>query len=117
VAKKLLKKPETARAVMAARAKQALREAAKTTDPTGTGLYTALASAVFARAGIKGEALTAMEAEKLVTLHGPDEETARRASALLIKIESLRYSGAGPDQKTAERLLSQTRKLVRRLIP
>lgn len=104
---------------MRAKAQQSLKAArAAQGDPQAvlTALYQALTAAIFARTGRSGEALTWREAEALLNGCMSDGSTAREAAALLTAIESIKFSGAQPDEEVQKDLLDKTRDMMARLV-
>lgn len=114
-----LKRPDTsAGALMKAKARQALKDAAASTgDEFITKLYRAVTAAIFAAAGRTGEALTWKEAKALLLSKNFSEEDAADAAKLLSQIESSKFSGAALDEGQTRELLDRTRKTARKLIP
>ncbi|NNG00170.1 MAG: protein BatD [Desulfobacteraceae bacterium] len=80
-----------------------------------SGLYKALAYAIFAKAGTSGELLTYTEAGSLLETAGVSTETARTASQLLETIESAKYSGRPLNPEGRKQLLADVRRVVRRI--
>jgi len=114
----LTKKYDDPSSLMAQKADKALKRAQKMdifSDGFLSLLYKALVSAVFSKAGTKGESLTYVEAEKILRFNGCSDETAKQAAELLKKIESARYSGTGSETDMRKRLFAETKKLVRSL--
>lgn len=115
----LIRRPDTsATATMKAKARQALKSAtAGTGEVFLTALYQALTAAIFSAAGRKGQALTWKEAETLLLEHLFSEEEASEAAKLLAEIESIKFGGMTLPDDQRERLLVQTRTMVRKLAP
>jgi len=103
---------------MARRAHVSLKKA----GASGTGedvflscLYRGVVSAILSRAGALGESLTSAEAETILRGQGYPPEVVQQAAGLLERIESAKFGGASLDPRDRERLLSETRRLVRRI--
>jgi hypothetical protein len=104
--------------IMVRRAREALKGAAEpgAEDEEILGcLYRAVTSAVFAKSGSRGQALTYAEAEAILMASGSEQKVAVQAARLLKEIESARYSGLSLDDSRKKALLSETKQLVRRL--
>jgi hypothetical protein len=104
--------------LMAQRADQALKDASKpdvSAEVFLTCLSRSLISILLAKAGVKGESLTYVEAEMILKTGGFSEEAARSVTGLLEKIDSARFSGLEMDLRSRETLLSETRELVRKI--
>jgi len=116
---RLLQKNEDPGSIMAQRARDALKEASKAETSSErflACLYRALVSAIYARAGVKGESLTYAEAEEILVDSGHSGEIGKQAAELLKKIESARYGGLNQKADAKGDLLSETRQLVRSLL-
>jgi hypothetical protein len=102
--------------LMAERAEKALKDACKI-EESGEAffscLYKSVISAILSKARTKGESLTYTEAEQILRSAGYSEEITKQAAALLEKIESAQYSGLNMDKDFREKLLDETKKLVR----
>ena len=111
----LTEKSDDPAILMAERAEKALKDACSIGDAKAeflSCLYKALVSAIYARAGIKGESLTYAEAKKILCANGCSKKTATQAATLLEKIESAQYGGLGMDKEVREELLAETKQLV-----
>jgi hypothetical protein len=111
-------KQEDLRSIMAERADRLLKKASHievSADEFLSCLYKAVISAVFSKAGVKGESLTYEEAEEILRSSGYADETAKQAARLLEKIESTKYSGLMISSDSKEELLSETKQLFRNL--
>ena len=111
-------KKEDPSSLMAQRADQALKDACKpgvSAEVFLTCLSRSLISILLARAGIKGESLTYLEAEDIIKSAGFSEEDTRSATRLIERIDSARFSGLEMDLNSREALLSETRELVKRI--
>lgn len=114
----LTRRGEDPASIMARRARTSLKSASAGgigSDAFLSCLYRALVSAIFARAGTQGESLTRSEAEALLRDQGLPEAVGQQASALLEEIESVRFGGGALERTHRNRLLSETRKMVRRM--
>jgi hypothetical protein len=104
---------------MRLKAHRALKTAAASLDQNEaflTALYQALTAAIFSRVGRGGEALTWREAETaLVVDAGEDPRLAREAAELLSAVESAKFSGRGLEADERSRLLTDVRRMIRRL--
>ena len=111
---------ETPAARMKAKARRALKEAARA-RAAGDGimghLYQALSAAIFAAARRGGEALTWKEAEAVLLECGWEADVAGRAAELLEYIESSTFSGVILSEEKTEVLLNDVRAMVRKLAP
>jgi len=116
-----LEKDERPTAEMTRKSKMALKEAVQTAGADSldllSHLYRALLYAVFARAGILGEALTSGEAETLLKQNGVKSETAAAASVLFTRIESARFGKNPLSRQEQKSLTTETRKMVKGLVP
>jgi hypothetical protein len=111
-------KQEDLRSIMAERADRLLKKASHievSADEFLSCLYKAVISAVFSKAGVKGESLTYAEAEEILRSSGYADETAKQAAQLLEKIESTKYSGLMISSDSKEELLFETKQLFRSL--
>ncbi|MFC1811614.1 BatD family protein [Thermodesulfobacteriota bacterium] len=111
-------KQEDLRSIMAERADRLLKKATHievSADEFLSCLHKAVISAVFSKAGVKGESLTYAEAEEILRSSGYADETAKQAAQLLEKIESTKYSGLMISSDSKEELLSETKQLFRSL--
>ncbi|MBN1931292.1 MAG: protein BatD [Desulfobacterales bacterium] len=114
----LSRKNDSPEKMMAEKALKALKKAShiNATGPEFLScLYRSVVAAIFSTAGTKGESLTYIEAEEILTKRGYSAEVAEQAAELLRKIESAKYSGSNSDTPLRENLLSETKKLVRSL--
>jgi hypothetical protein len=96
--------------LMARRAEKALKEAkVLREDPERRLLllYRALVSAILAKGGAKGESLTYAEAGEILAKNLVDPATVDQATALLMKIESVRYGGATKEPNAIDDLLRE----------
>ncbi len=115
-----LKKDERPAAEMARKSRIALKDAAQATGNETdllSSLYRSLLYAVYARAGSLGESLTSGEAETLLKQNDVDSETATAVSELLGRLESARFGKGTLSMEQQKALVSETRKLVKGLIP
>ncbi len=104
--------------IMARRARISLKSAGAAgieDDAFLSCLYRALVSAILSRAGVQGESLTWTEAEAILGPADVPVEVRQAASALLERIESARFGGKPLDARERNRLLSETRDVVRRI--
>ncbi len=104
--------------LMARRARTSLKKAAAPgigADRFLSLLDRGLVSAIRSRAGTPGESLTGAEAETILRETGFPPETGQAAAGLLERIESAKFGGAALASGDRQRLLSETRHLVRRL--
>ncbi len=104
--------------LMARRADQALADACRPDAPAETFLTClsrSVISILLAKAGVRGESLTYAEAKTILLSIGFSEEDARAGASLLERIDSARFSGREMDSGSRERLLSETRELIRKL--
>jgi len=111
-------KQEDPRSLMAERGDRFLKKASHievSADEFLSCLYKAVISAVFSKAGVKGESLTTAEAEEILRSSGYADETAKQAAQLLEKIESTKYSGLIISSDSKEELLFETKQLFRSL--
>jgi hypothetical protein len=117
---KLRRQDLSPRARMKVKALEALNKAkGAEADPAVllSSLYQSLTAAIMAAIGRQGEALTWEEAEALLRQNGLDEERARQAAQLLVEIESAKFSGSTLSADQRQALLTQTRQMVRKLLP
>jgi hypothetical protein len=105
--------------VMADRAGAALKQAgaAASSGDFFSHLYRALVSGVLSTAGVKGESLTAAEAEAMLGKAGYLPEISAQAVQLLEKIESAKFGGSEPDPARQKELLDQVKQFIRNLKP
>jgi len=104
--------------IMADRAEKALKNACSieiSGEEFLSCLYRSLVSAIFSKAGVRGESLTYAEAAEILLSKGYSEEIAGSAAELLEKIESAKFSGLDMDREFRESLLSETKHLFRSL--
>jgi hypothetical protein len=104
--------------LMAQRADQALKDAGRP-DMSAEGfltcLFRALTSIILARAGIRGESLTYIEAASILLSKGFPQEETDAVIRLLENIDSVRFSGREMDASNREKLLLETREMVRKI--
>ncbi len=113
---RMRRKEQTPMARMRIRSRQALKRAAGQSGRRRLGhLYQALTAAILASSGRTGEALTWKEAETLLLGQGRTPEEARESADLLAAIESSKFGAETIADGEQERLLEQTRKIVRML--
>lgn len=104
--------------LMAERAEKALKSACA---PETSGeeflscLYRSVISIIFSKAGTKGESLTYTEASDILRSCGYAEDIAEHAAALLEHIESAKFGKGTVDEAFKEKLLSETKEIVRSL--
>ncbi|MBI5592559.1 MAG: protein BatD [Deltaproteobacteria bacterium] len=112
----LTAKKDDPSSLMAQRADQALKDACKpdiSAEVFLTCLSRSLISILLAKAGVRGESLTYVEADTILKSGGFSQETANSVTHLLERIDSARFSGREMDLISRETLLSETRELVR----
>lgn len=104
--------------LMAERAEKALKSACSP-DVSGeeflSCLYRSVISIIFSKAGTKGESLTYTEAGEILRSCAYTDDIAEHAAAILEKIESAKFGGGTMDKAFKEKLLSETKELVRSL--
>ncbi len=103
---------------MARRARVSLKKAGASgigEDVFLSCLYRGVVSAILSRSGASGESLTGAEAEMILNGQGFPPEVVQGASGLLELIESAKFGGAPLASPERERLLAETRRLVRRI--
>ena len=103
---------------MARRAEKALKEARSSTaskEAFLSLLHRALVSAIFSRAGVKGESLTYTEAQDILRARGFSAETCARAAGLLERIDAAKFGGMQMDRNFTDNLFSETKELIRSL--
>ncbi len=106
--------------IMVAKARKALKKAHRKDIPHVeclSFLHKALMAAVFAKAGMQGEAATYAEAAEILKQAALPGETIEQTIAMLMRIDSERYGGIAEKDWNRDRLYEQTQALVRRLIP
>ena len=112
------RKTDNPKTRMAQKARQTLKQAAKSGEDEGqflSLLHQAVTSAVLSVAGIEGELLTYREAETLLLANQCPLEETRKGVDLLKEIESVKYSGSSLSPGERTRLLSETSTWVRRI--
>ncbi|PIE71793.1 MAG: hypothetical protein CSA22_00885 [Deltaproteobacteria bacterium] len=99
------------------KSRQALQAAENATDKDAflANLYQAFISKVFGLCDETGATLTRQELIDLLTKNRYPETMAEQAAELLEQIESARFSGGTLDSGDRDRLLVQTRDMIRRL--
>ncbi len=80
-----------------------------------TCLSRSLTSIILARAGIRGESLTYIEAASILLSKGFPQEETDAVIRLLENIDSVRFSGREMDASNREKLLLETREMVRKI--
>ena len=113
-----LRKGDDPAGLMARRAHVSLKKAGASgigEDVFLSCLYRGVVSAILSRAGALGESLTGAEAETILRGQGYPPEVVQQAAGLLERIESAKFGGAPLNPRDRERLLSETRRLVRRI--
>jgi hypothetical protein len=114
---RLRRKDSGPAAIMAARARDALRLAqGGNGQATLTALHQALTAAILAAAGRTGAALTWKEARSLLKACG-QSAAAEPAAELLAQIESHKFSGTAANAARLNALIAETRAMVGKLLP
>jgi BatD DUF11 like domain len=105
------------RSLMAKRAVNELKKAARATSDTDnlSALHGALVFAVLSAGGKSGASLTASEANTILTAAGRPAEEIEQVVGMLDRIESVRFGGAGETPEKKKTIDRETRRLVRRL--
>ncbi len=114
-----LRREATEGDVMARRARMAVKEAASQGIQGHeflAALYRAVVYAVYARAGRKGESLTADETARILAETGCDGQLAAEVRTLIAEIEQRRYGGEAIDPDRARELLAAVRRIIRGLL-
>jgi len=113
------RKTKSAETLMAERSMRALKEAAILEEPRSeffSLLSRSIVSAIYSKAGVRGESLTYLEAEKILRSKGFPGDTAKHAAALLRKIDTVRYGGPDMEPFSGKAILDETKQLVRGLV-
>ena len=104
---------------MANRANISLKNAQKgklTTEEFLSHLYLAMVSAIFSKAAARGESLTYSEALNILTKSGFSEEIVDAAVEIFKKIETARFGGRVISKEEKDKLLSELKRIIRRLL-
>lgn len=117
---RLTRKSDDPSRIMLERSEKAFREA-EAAESGGEAFFSPLhrsvVSAIFAKAGTLGEALTHAEVRSTLNDGGAAPQTVAMALVILETIESARFGGMNLDPEDRQTLLNQTRKLRKALNP